>query len=338
MSHEHQVEAQVACRLLFSCAPMNPIWIACEMRPGTTEHSSSDKSIQSPNSYIGPQWTTINNNFTCRNFLLFMPSHEVAEAATTLRAVFTFYSDIVTLTSEGDSVLNDETLQSLGTNTSSFIQALFGSILSLASPRDQRQTKDSRLSPPASSSSSDSLSLSSTSLEKQAKHPSPSIQPETTPYAGGSSNAANMESIGSQQYAGAAQTTANAIRGAVPSAATSTAAVRSAARGPEIETGLSDEEKGKELSLIKRLPLLGYFVAGAVAGGVSRTCTAPLDRLKVYLLVDTRTSTNAAIEAAKKGRPVLAITNGCRSLWAAMMEINAAGGLRGFFAGMWFTD
>lgn len=274
-----------------------------------------------------------------------MPSHEAAKAATTLRAVFTFYSDIVTLTSEGDSVLNDETLQSLGTNTSSLIQALFGSILSLASPRDQRQTKDSRLSPldsDSSSSSSDSLSLSSTSLEKQATtHPSPTIQHETTtttPQAGGSSDATNMESIGSQQLAGAAQATANAIRGAVPNAATSTAAIRSAARGPEIETGLSDEDKGKELSLIKRLPLLGYFVAGAVAGGVSRTCTAPLDRLKVYLLVDTRTTTNAAIEAAKKGRPVLAITNGCRSLWAAMMEINAAGGLRGFFAGMYFPD
>ncbi|EMR69495.1 putative calcium dependent mitochondrial carrier protein [Eutypa lata UCREL1] len=77
----------------------------------------------------------------------------------------------------------------------------------------------------------------------------------------------------------------------------------------------------------------GYFIAGAVAGGISRTATAPLDRLKVYLLVNTSASTNVAIEAAKKGQPAAALKNAGRPLVSAIAELYKSGGVRGFFAG-----
>jgi solute carrier family 25 phosphate transporter 23/24/25/41 len=260
-----------------------------------------------------------------------MPSHD---NATTLRAVFTFYSDIMTLTSEGDSVLNDETMQSIGTKKSSFtqaLQALFGSILSLASPPDLRQTHTPGISA-AVSSPTDSLLSSSSSLENQTQQAATVAVPQQALRAGISSDDADMEAVDSRKCA--VNATTKSLRGAFSDSANGpTTPFRPNDEGSEIETGLSDEAKGKKLSLIKRLPLLGYFVAGAVAGGVSRTFTAPLDRMKVYLLVNTK-NTNAAIDAAKKGRPLLAITNACRSFWAAGRELKAAGGYRGFFAGM----
>ncbi len=42
--------------------------------------------------------------------------------------------------------------------------------------------------------------------------------------------------------------------------------------------------------LIACIPSTGYFAAGAIAGIVSRTATAPLDRLKVYLIAQTKSS------------------------------------------------
>ncbi|ODA83923.1 hypothetical protein RJ55_02440 [Drechmeria coniospora] len=78
---------------------------------------------------------------------------------------------------------------------------------------------------------------------------------------------------------------------------------------------------------------LGYFLAGAIAGGVSRTATAPLDRLKVYLLVNTRVSSETAAVALKQGRPIAAVKNAVRPFGDAVRELFHSGGLRGFFAG-----
>jgi solute carrier family 25 (mitochondrial phosphate transporter), member 23/24/25/41 len=65
----------------------------------------------------------------------------------------------------------------------------------------------------------------------------------------------------------------------------------------------------------------GYFIAGGLAGMVSRTATAPLDRLKVYLIAQTGTK-EAAVAAAKEGAPLQAV----KHLWKA-------GGIRSLFAG-----
>ncbi|AEO71302.1 uncharacterized protein THITE_2123502, partial [Thermothielavioides terrestris NRRL 8126] len=91
--------------------------------------------------------------------------------------------------------------------------------------------------------------------------------------------------------------------------------------------------EGDSLVSDETLEGLGYFLAGAVSGGVSRTATAPLDRLKVYLLVNTKTSSNVAIAAAKQGRPLVALRNAGGPIVDAIVSLWKAGGLRTFFAG-----
>ncbi|KAM4066903.1 mitochondrial carrier protein [Hirsutella rhossiliensis] len=78
---------------------------------------------------------------------------------------------------------------------------------------------------------------------------------------------------------------------------------------------------------------LGYFLAGAIAGGVSRTATAPLDRLKVYLLVKTSAGSETAAAAIKQGRPIAAVKNAARPFGDAVKYLYQSGGVRGFFAG-----
>lgn len=76
----------------------------------------------------------------------------------------------------------------------------------------------------------------------------------------------------------------------------------------------------------------GYFLAGGLAGIVSRTVTAPLDRLKVYLIAQT-SNTTAAVEAAKGGSPLRAVRHFGRPLIEATKELWKAGGIRSLFAG-----
>ncbi|KAL0261053.1 hypothetical protein SLS55_004748 [Diplodia seriata] len=80
------------------------------------------------------------------------------------------------------------------------------------------------------------------------------------------------------------------------------------------------------------VPNPGYFAAGGVAGIVSRTTTAPLDRLKVYLIAQTSTA-ETAVQAAKSGAPVVAAKQGAKSLLVASKELWAAGGMRSLYAG-----
>lgn len=85
--------------------------------------------------------------------------------------------------------------------------------------------------------------------------------------------------------------------------------------------------------LTDSLPFIGYFAAGGLAGITSRTATAPLDRLKVYLIAQTG-GTPEAIKAAKKGAVLQATKHGASSMWKACKEIWADGGIRSLFAGM----
>lgn len=251
------------------------------------------------------------------------------EAAATLRAVFTFYSDIVTVSAEGDSVLSDDTLQSIGTTFKSLILALFGSIVRIASPLDQDHDQNSKLSPSRAQSPATSDSLA-TSDERLQQAPTEHLN-SIAQLDGRSYDDVTMDTISSQRQA-TVRAAAQALRGP-KSSSTSPTTVKSSKRGTEIESELNEEAIGEESLLIKYLPDPGYFVAGAVAGGISRTATAPLDRLKVYLLVNTKSTSQAAIDAAKNGRPLSAFTNAGRSFWLACTDLYSNGGLRGFFAG-----
>ncbi|KAI0391008.1 calcium dependent mitochondrial carrier protein [Xylariaceae sp. FL0594] len=101
----------------------------------------------------------------------------------------------------------------------------------------------------------------------------------------------------------------------------------------DFQTEAESSDVHEKSLLTHYVPDPGYFVAGAVAGGISRTATAPLDRLKVYLLVNTKSDVNTALDAAKKGQPLQAVKNAGRPLVAAVRDLYKSGGIRGFFAG-----
>ncbi|PWY89025.1 mitochondrial carrier [Aspergillus heteromorphus CBS 117.55] len=87
-----------------------------------------------------------------------------------------------------------------------------------------------------------------------------------------------------------------------------------------------------EQKLTENTPQLGYFIAGGVAGAVSRTATAPLDRLKVYLIAQTGVKTSA-VSAAKDGAPLRAAGKASKTLLEAVKDLWRAGGIRSLFAG-----
>lgn len=82
------------------------------------------------------------------------------------------------------------------------------------------------------------------------------------------------------------------------------------------------------------VPDPGYFLAGGLAGVASRTTTAPLDRLKVYLISQTGVA-EEALHAAKKGAAVQATKAGATTFINACKDLWAAGGIRSLFAGMY---
>ena len=97
---------------------------------------------------------------------------------------------------------------------------------------------------------------------------------------------------------------------------------------------------------------LGYFLAGGFAGVISRTCTAPFDRLKVYLIAQSgqplkKTATASAVASASASASSASASAAKSSLEAAGASKQAAsgplvrafkhiwsqGGVRSFFVG-----
>ncbi|KZF19365.1 mitochondrial carrier [Xylona heveae TC161] len=91
---------------------------------------------------------------------------------------------------------------------------------------------------------------------------------------------------------------------------------------PEGDVAVSDET----------IEGLGYFLAGGIAGAISRSVTAPLDRLKVYLIAQTGAKSEA-VKAVKEGATAEAAKKAARPLIGAMKELWKAGGMRSLFAG-----
>ena len=102
---------------------------------------------------------------------------------------------------------------------------------------------------------------------------------------------------------------------------------------PAAISSLENEAVSKSEGLLTDLlPQSGYFLAGGIAGVVSRTATAPLDRLKVYLIAQTGAKSEA-VKAIKDGAPVKALKRTSRPLFEATKSLWRMGGIRSLFAG-----
>ncbi|KAF4121644.1 solute carrier family 25 (mitochondrial phosphate transporter), member 23/24/25/41 [Geosmithia morbida] len=265
-----------------------------------------------------------------RDFLLFMPAREHDSH---LKAVLSFYLSVVNVTAEGDSFVSDDTLEGLGTTGSSesLFQSLFGSLVRVAFPFGLRTTPESSGTSPSVASSTKTTTTSdrtglgaaevstSTSTSRKMAPPS-SLGSAAPPVAVAGAGAAS-----SRQYQGQ-KAVAAVAQDAGDSTSTST--------HQEISSETQQGAK-KKYSLTDFAPDPGYFLAGAIAGGVSRTATAPLDRLKVYLLVNTSEPKNATAtaESLKKGRFTSATKSATKPIGTAVREIYRSGGIPGFFAG-----
>lgn len=244
-------------------------------------------------SFLFSKWNNINGSCINRNFLLFIPADPPG-----LKAVLTYYTSTVTLNTDGDTHLSGDTFEGLGILPLLF-SVLFGSIIRLASTPQRTVTYRST-----------ALHSSSTST--------------ATPF--GENNVAPL--IYTQE----------GHRGQFVKVITSTHPPLDVPHQYSTTTHSEHEfieavdvnKRVEKVSLTCLLPDPGYFAAGAIAGAVSRTTTAPLDRLKVYLIA----STSDIAKTAKSGDGLATVKYIGKPLVDAMKELWRVGGMRSLFAGI----
>jgi solute carrier family 25 phosphate transporter 23/24/25/41 len=223
-----------------------------------------------------------------------------------LKAVLSYYSSTVTLNAEGDTQLRDEYIDSLGT-APTFFSVLFGSISTIAT-FNRRRGQSSHLQP-----------------QRESQTPSPE-----------SSADPNLDLPKPLDYLLSGPHDTNQDTSSLVSHHVMPAQFRHVEPDFTDDVDVTPRLKKKNRSgmrLTFLLPDPGYFAAGGIAGVISRTATAPLDRLKVYLIANTGT-VKSSLSAAKKGDAVKAVRQVGRPLIEATKELWRAGGMRSLFAGV----
>lgn len=203
-----------------------------------------------------------------------------------------YYSSTVTLNAEGDTSIQGDTVAGLG-RLKDFPNVLFGVIFKIATPKPD----SSAPAPTTPSARTADFSMEQEALEQQPRMNR--VQEEA-------SNPLEEELMYSLSEHKTEEEAVDYLLDAT-----------------------TEDEK---TLLIQFLPDPGYFVAGGLAGVISRTATAPLDRLKVYLIANTETAKNS-ITAVKHGEAVKAAKHLGRPLINASAELWRAGGMRSLFAG-----
>jgi len=244
-----------------------------------------------------------------RNFLLFIPT-----LTPSLRSILSYYTTNVSVGPELDAGVQDENIKGLGiipspTSQSSLLPGEASYI---------NAARATRPSPPTTRS----LPLPSWLQPRPGRVPVVASEPSEFPWDPG-------ESSDRSQYQSSKRP--QAIHGTLGFMA------------EEIGDGddafvLAQAEQSIRAANIKAhwltsmLPDPGYFVAGGVAGAISRTATAPLDRLKVYLIAQT-SMTEETVQAVKSGEVVQALKTASMPLKEACVDLWKMGGIKSLFAG-----
>ncbi|PNS18909.1 Calcium-binding mitochondrial carrier SAL1 [Sphaceloma murrayae] len=234
-----------------------------------------------------------------RDFLLFMPPRIVG-----LRAVLSYYQSTVKVNPEGDVTLSDETIQGLGTATSFLHTHLFGAILQITAPSHHyHRPRQSELGSAGPLQVLETTTGGVDTEEENEKYKRVMISAQEDVLAEDDRLVMSHE--------------------------------EGEAHHPVLlrkqHVDLSDRLRFIRSVLIACVPHPGYFLAGAISGVASRTMTAPLDRLKVYLIAQT--DNTSALAKAKEGAPLQATKHASHTLVNACRELWAAGGIRSLFAG-----
>ncbi|EDN99403.1 hypothetical protein SS1G_02257 [Sclerotinia sclerotiorum 1980 UF-70] len=234
-----------------------------------------------------------------RNFLLFLPATASTQP---LKAVLSYYQSAVSVNAEGDTSIREDTLEGLGTKTN-FLKLLFGAVFSIAeSHRGRASTIHIGEAPSPISSNKKTAKMDM--AEIQALN---AIDPVDDEYG------RDIDPIHPRT-----EMMANVLRGRHRQELTQ-----------EVSKKLKPSERSR---LTEILPDPGYFAAGAIAGIFSRTATAPIDRLKVYLIANV-SAKRAPLEAAKQGNVAAVAKMAGQPIILAIKELWNAGGIRSLFAG-----
>jgi solute carrier family 25 phosphate transporter 23/24/25/41 len=210
------------------------------------------------------------------------------------------------LNAEGDSVLRDDTAQGLGSSPT-FLTILFGSIIRLAIPPKPRvplyvDFDNSAELNQATDFVSANVPVSGAHITNQTRPIDVSDSQDAQVYSHtlSSPNSTIMSALQLQE-------------------------------ADMLDAIAEVAEKNSSLTVLLIDP--GYFAAGGIAGAVSRTATAPLDRLKVYLIANTGVGKDS-LNAVKQGEAIAAVKHIGKPLLDACKELWRAGGIRSLFAGI----